>query len=394
VVLLLDCCYAGAFERGMVARAAAGVGVQEHFGGRGRAVITATSAMEYAFEADELAGAREVTPSVFTSALVVGLETGEADRDQDGQVGLDELYDYVFSRVREVTPKQTPGKWTFGVEGELYIARRSRPVTRPAPLPADLQQAIGHSLPSVRVAAVHELEQVLLSGHEGRALAARLALEQLAADDSRSVSAAAASVVSRFGVGKPALSEAAPVRAAATPVSAAAAPRGDARSMPREARWWLGMGALIAFNVAATLLVTWWAITWWNEALYSGYLPGGVSVLLTAGIFAAAWSIAYVAQEAVSGPRGGSPWRQGVLPARLAAGYRDLLGSAGAGRFLRALLATPPVNVLLLMALSLGVAALAFQYLSGSAARDYTFILVCVLANGLALAAVFRPKRP
>jgi uncharacterized caspase-like protein len=80
VVLLLDCCYAGAFERGMVARSGAEMGIEQQFGGRGRAVITASSAMEYAFEAGELADAREVPPSVFTSALVRGLETGEADR--------------------------------------------------------------------------------------------------------------------------------------------------------------------------------------------------------------------------------------------------------------------------------------------------------------------------
>jgi uncharacterized caspase-like protein len=46
VVLLLDCCYAGAFERGMVARAGTGMDIQERFGGRGRAVITASSAMD------------------------------------------------------------------------------------------------------------------------------------------------------------------------------------------------------------------------------------------------------------------------------------------------------------------------------------------------------------
>ena len=127
VVLLLDCCYAGAFERGLVARAGVEMGIEQQFGGRGRAVITASSAMEYAFEAGELADTREVAPSVFTSALVEGLETGEADRDQDGLVGLDELYDYVYDKVRAATPNQTPGKWTFGVEGELYIARRSPP---------------------------------------------------------------------------------------------------------------------------------------------------------------------------------------------------------------------------------------------------------------------------
>jgi hypothetical protein len=195
VVLLLDCCYAGAFERGVVARGGAGLAIQDHFGGRGRAVITASSAMEYAFEGDQLTDAHEVQPSVFTDALVKGLETGEADRDQDGYVGLDELYDYIYDSVREVTPKQTPGKWTFGVQGQLYIASRSRPVSQPAPLPPELQQAIEHSLPGVRGAAVQELQRLLRGRHAGLALAARRALEGLVNDDSRTVAAAAAAAL-------------------------------------------------------------------------------------------------------------------------------------------------------------------------------------------------------
>jgi elongation factor Tu len=192
VVLLLDCCYAGAFERGLMARAGEEMGIEQQFGGRGRAVITASNAMEYAFETGgELAESRELSPSVFTSALVEGLETGEADRDQDGMVGLDELYDYVYDKVRAATPNQTPGKWTFGVEGELYIARRSRPVTTPAPLPPDLQQAIESDATWVRAAAVQQLKAALDGRHPGMALAARLALRQLTDDDSRMVSAAA-----------------------------------------------------------------------------------------------------------------------------------------------------------------------------------------------------------
>jgi hypothetical protein len=195
VVLLLDCCYAGAFERGMTARAGVEVGIQDRFGGRGRAVITASSAMEYAFEGDELADTRELSPSVFTSALVEGLRTGEADRDQDGLVGLDELYDYVFDRVRAATPNQTPGKWTFGVQGDLVIARRAHPVTTPAPLPPELQEAIGSPFAAVRAAAVQELARLLQSRHAGLALAARLTLEQLSEDDSRAVSTAATEVL-------------------------------------------------------------------------------------------------------------------------------------------------------------------------------------------------------
>ena len=91
--------------------------------------------MEYAFENAELTATSELRPSVFTRAVVEGLETGDADRDQDGYVGLDELYDYVYDRVHEVTPNQTPGKWTFGIQGELHIARRRGSVTKPVALP-------------------------------------------------------------------------------------------------------------------------------------------------------------------------------------------------------------------------------------------------------------------
>ena len=202
VVLLLDCCYAGAFERGMMARAAGGMGIEGQFaGGRGRAVITASDAMQYAYEGGGLAATGQLPvpgqpgPSVFTSALVRGLQTGEADRDQDGQVALDELYDYIYDKVQAVTPSQTPCKWTYDIRGELVIARRSRPVTTPSPLPDDIRSAVDSRLASVRLGGVQELELLLHGRHQGLALAARLTLKQMTDDDSRTVSAAAAAAL-------------------------------------------------------------------------------------------------------------------------------------------------------------------------------------------------------
>ena len=78
VVLLLDCCYGGAFAQGVTVRAAGDVNVLDSFphersgGGRGTAVITASSAMEYAFEGNQLADNQHRRPSVFTTALVEG----------------------------------------------------------------------------------------------------------------------------------------------------------------------------------------------------------------------------------------------------------------------------------------------------------------------------------
>ena len=183
-------------------------------------MITASSAMEYAFEGDELADARELAPSVFTGALVEGLETGDADRDQDGLVALDELYDYVYDKVRAVTPNQTPGKWTFGVQGELIIARRRRPVTTPTPLPRELQEAMDSPFAAVRAAAVKELVRLLQGSHGGLALGARQAMESLTDDDSRTVSAEATAALR---ANAPPVDLAEPVRPAevAAPVASA-----------------------------------------------------------------------------------------------------------------------------------------------------------------------------
>lgn len=200
IVLLLDCCYGGAFSQGVSVRASGDVNVLDSFpggrlgGGRGRAVITASSAMEYAFEGDQLADEQGARPSVFTSALVEGLATGDADRDQDGWISLNELYDYIFDRVREQNPHQTPSR-DVEMQGELYLARRSRPVTTPAPLPPELQEVLDNPLARVRAGAVEELERLLHGRHAGLSLAARVALAGLANDDSRTVAAAASAVL-------------------------------------------------------------------------------------------------------------------------------------------------------------------------------------------------------
>jgi hypothetical protein len=127
IVVLLDCCFGGAFSKGVTVRASADMNVLESFRttgqghGRGRAVITASSAMEYAFEADGLVDSHVEQPSVFTSALVEGLATGDADLDKDGLISLDELYDYVYERVRERNPHQTPTR-DIEMQGNVYVA--------------------------------------------------------------------------------------------------------------------------------------------------------------------------------------------------------------------------------------------------------------------------------
>lgn len=127
LVLLLDCCYGGAFGRGVRVRASGSANVMDAFpaerigGGRGRVVISAASSVEFAFEGDRLTGGKQ-PPSVFTQAVVAGLSSGEADLNGDGLITLDELYDYVFDKVRERNPRQSPTR-RVDLQGDLVLAR-------------------------------------------------------------------------------------------------------------------------------------------------------------------------------------------------------------------------------------------------------------------------------
>ena len=188
VVLFLDCCYGGAFGEGVAVRAAGSANVLESFpagrlgGGRGRAVITASSAMEYAFEGNNLADEHQQQPSVFTAALVEGLASGDADRDEDGLVSLNELYDYVYDQVRERNPKQTPGR-DVELQGELYLARSRRRRLHASPIPADVAAALKSDNMFTRLGAVTELRARMLSADLSAALGAYQALLDVSRSD-------------------------------------------------------------------------------------------------------------------------------------------------------------------------------------------------------------------
>ena len=123
LVLVLDCCHSGAFAAGSKSVQGASVGTATTFegNGRGRVVLTATDSTQYAWEGDAIIG----TPgaSLFTRHLTDGLRTGAADLNHDGMITVDELYDYVYDQVLNDTAKQTPGKWAFGQQGDIVIAR-------------------------------------------------------------------------------------------------------------------------------------------------------------------------------------------------------------------------------------------------------------------------------
>ena len=100
IVLILDCCYSGAFARDMIPRSEQkSLNLPEEFRESGCVVLTSSTAMQQSFEGDELKIqdqklvdrlAKEPT-SFYTNLLMEGIATGEADTNNDGAIGCKEL---------------------------------------------------------------------------------------------------------------------------------------------------------------------------------------------------------------------------------------------------------------------------------------------------------------
>jgi hypothetical protein len=119
-ILILDCCFSGAFARGGKGT----VDLEQKLAGpgRGRVVLTASRQGEYSFEGKELAGS-QVEASMFTAGLVDGLATGAADTDQDGLVSVEDAFVYAARHVLERGGAQTPQRWVYAAEGSIVLAR-------------------------------------------------------------------------------------------------------------------------------------------------------------------------------------------------------------------------------------------------------------------------------
>jgi len=212
-VLILDCCYSGAFPAGRTAKSDEGVQTLERFQGKGRAVLTASDATQYAFEGDDVRGSG--TSSVFTRHLVEAIRSGAADLDEDGDIALDELYSYVREKVVAEVPQQRPKKQE-DVDGRILIARNVHWT-----LPAHLRHAIDSPISAQRLSAVEGLAHLHRVGNELVRATVAGHVAALADDDSRSVSAAATALLHQIDPsrGRPPEVELPAPRAASAPAT-------------------------------------------------------------------------------------------------------------------------------------------------------------------------------
>ncbi|MEG4419923.1 type IV pilin-like G/H family protein [Microcoleus sp. LAD1_D5] len=122
-VVLLDCCFSGAFAEGMSAKDDGVVDVKEQLGGEGRAVLTSSTSTQYAFEQ------QGADLSVYTRYIIEGIETGAADLNNDGSISINELHDYAYKKVQEAAPAMKPK--IYAVEEGFKIRLAKVPVGDP-----------------------------------------------------------------------------------------------------------------------------------------------------------------------------------------------------------------------------------------------------------------------
>lgn len=124
-VLVLDCCYSGAFARTLI-RSGEEIVIGDYFPemGSGHAIITSTNSLQYSWEGQVIEG--EAENSVFTGILLRGLSTGEADRDLDGWVSVIDLRGYIQREFHKLQNKQQPRFWMLDDSGNIYISRNPK----------------------------------------------------------------------------------------------------------------------------------------------------------------------------------------------------------------------------------------------------------------------------
>jgi hypothetical protein len=309
-------------------------------------VLTASDATQYAFEGDNLVG--RATPSIFTSSVTRGLQTGAADIDGDGLVSVDDMYEYARRQLAEQPRLQTPRKWAFDVAGTIVLAR-SPAVVEPATADPEGRSA----------------------GPPERPSAGRLEGPSAGASEGSSTGHSEGPSAGRPD-GIPAEL---PVVLAADRLAASS---GSARV--RESQWWLGALLFLVTAVVLSSLLTWWILSFLYFLGVTEALPSDNTGLVAGGLGGAVWAIAYSVVDAGRS----SPARWYDLHLSWLATLRQVFQPSGLREFLRAACAAVPLNVGLTILLSVGVGVLGYRYLGGSQGRDNLFPLTYILLTGLA----------
>jgi uncharacterized protein YjbI with pentapeptide repeats len=108
-ITILDCAYSGRFLSQETDNL-------RQLTGPGKIILASSQAFQPSFATSK--------GSIFTNALLRGLETGEADSNADGLVTTDELYSYIYEHVTDEMPRQKPA---FFSQEPVVFALNPRP---------------------------------------------------------------------------------------------------------------------------------------------------------------------------------------------------------------------------------------------------------------------------
>ncbi|HEY9638036.1 MAG TPA: GUN4 domain-containing protein [Coleofasciculaceae cyanobacterium] len=116
-VVILDCCFSGAFAEGLLAKDDSSVDIKRQLGGEGRVILTSSTSTQYSFaqEGSDL--------SIYTRFLVEGIETGAADLDEDEVISADELHEYASIKVQRSSPAMKPEIYTVKEGYKIVLAQ-------------------------------------------------------------------------------------------------------------------------------------------------------------------------------------------------------------------------------------------------------------------------------
>jgi tetratricopeptide (TPR) repeat protein/streptogramin lyase len=134
IVLILDCCYSGAFARDMIARAEdKTLNVKDEFRESGCVVLTSGTAMQFSWEGnllkkEEQGSTADESSSFYTNLIMKGIEFGEADLNGDGVIACGELNDYIKTKMKEGSHPQKPE--IYMLKGDLTIAHNKKIVEK------------------------------------------------------------------------------------------------------------------------------------------------------------------------------------------------------------------------------------------------------------------------
>ncbi len=154
-VVILDCCYSGAFAEGLLAKDDGSVDVRNQLGGEGRVLLASSTSLQYSFEQ------KGEDFSIYTHYLIEGIDTGAADRDNDGMVSVDELHEYAKEKVQDAVPAMKPEIYP-SKEGYRILLAKAPIKTPSAPSAPVVPSPVEKNVSSAPVAVKPKPEGALL----------------------------------------------------------------------------------------------------------------------------------------------------------------------------------------------------------------------------------------